>query len=135
MLKKIVNFIWKKKAVIIVLILSAGIFVGYKIISGKEDGYVLGTAQKRTITEIVTESGIIAANGRVNIYSPTNGIVSNVFVSNRESIKENQVLFTVKQAENTRRETLATVERVHDMLKITAKMSLSHKKRPELLQR
>ncbi|MDD5415947.1 MAG: efflux RND transporter periplasmic adaptor subunit [Candidatus Daviesbacteria bacterium] len=151
MLKKIVNFIpgaigwffktsWKKKLVVTLLILIAGFFIGYKIISGSKEGYTLGTVQKHTVTEIVTESGIVATNGSVNIYSPTNGVIDQVFVANGESINENQVLFTVKstatsqekttayaayeaavaavkQAENTHRETLATVERVHDDVK------------------
>ncbi len=151
MLKKFVNFIprvfgwffkssWNKKAVIIVLILIVGFVVGYKIISSREDGYILGTAQKHTITEIVTESGVITTNGRVNIYSPTNGVIKEIFVLNGEAVLENQKLFTVKstattqekttayaayeaavaavkQAENTHRKTLATVERVHDDVK------------------
>ncbi|MDD5147322.1 MAG: efflux RND transporter periplasmic adaptor subunit [Candidatus Daviesbacteria bacterium] len=151
MLKKLVNFIprivgwffktsWKKKAIITLLILIVGFVAGYKIISGRKDGYVFDTAQKRTITEIVTESGTVATNGSVNIYSPTSGVIGEVFVSNGESINENQVLFTVKstatsqektaayaayeaavaavkQAENTHREALAIVERVHDDVK------------------
>jgi RND family efflux transporter MFP subunit len=114
--------------------------VGRKIISGKKDGYVFGTAQKRTITEIVTESGTVTTTGRVNIYSPTNGVVEKVFVENGESVSEGQKLFTVKstatpqekaaalaafqaaksavqQAENNRRLSQATVDRVHDDLK------------------
>lgn len=131
---------WKKKTVIIIVILLAGFVIGRRILTGKNNGYVMDTAQKRTITEIVTESGTLTANGKVNIYSPTHGVVGDVYVSNGETVTEGQKLFSVKstatpqektaalavyqaaktavqQAENTRRATSATVDRVHDDLK------------------
>jgi HlyD family secretion protein len=130
---------WKTK-IVVVVILFAAVIMGRRIFSGKSDGYVLGTAQKHTITEIVTESGTVTTNGRVNIHSPTNGVIEEIFVTNGENVTESQKLFTVKstatpqekatalaafqaaksavqQAENTRRSTAATVDRVHDDLK------------------
>lgn len=134
------NTSWKIKAVIMAVILIAGLLIGWRIISSKKDGYIFDTTQKRTITEVVTESGMVTTNGRVNIYSPTNGVIGKVFVANGETVSESQKLFTVKstatpqektaalsayqaakaavqQAENTRRATQATVDRVHDDLK------------------
>jgi HlyD family secretion protein len=137
MLKK---FITKKRAVIILLILISGFFVVRKVFPGKENGYILGKVQKQTITEIVSESGIVSTSGRINIYSPTNGLIDKMFVANGDKVVELQKLFTVKstatpqekaaalaafqaaktdvqQAENNRRSTMATVDRVHDDLK------------------
>jgi RND family efflux transporter MFP subunit len=129
-----------KKVSIILVLVIAGFWAGKKVISTNKDGYIFDTVQKRTITETVTESGTVIANGRVGIYSPTNGVVDVVFVANGEAVLENHKLFTVKstassqekaaaysdyeaakaavqQAENTRRSTQATVDRVHDDLK------------------
>jgi RND family efflux transporter MFP subunit len=117
-----------------------GFFISKKIFFKSESGYVFDTAQKRDITEVVSESGTITANGSINIFSPTTGVVSNVFVVNGQSVAERQKLFTVKstatpqekaaayaayqvavtavqQAENSRRSTQATVARIHDDLK------------------
>jgi len=131
---------WKIKAIILLLVLIAGFFAGKKIFFGKKDGYVFGSAQKRHLTEVVTESGIITTDGRVKIYSPTNGVIGEVLVTNGEAVTESQKLFTVKstatsqekaaalaafqaaksdvqQAENNRRATQATVDKVHDDVK------------------
>jgi len=141
---------WKKKIVIIVMLLIVGFFIGWRLLNNPSDGYIFGTVQTRTITEVVSESGAITANGSVRIYSPTNGVVAEVFVSNNEGVKEKQKLFTVKstatpqekatalaafqiaatvaqQAENTRRSTKATVDRVHDDLKDVDSESFSQK--------
>ncbi len=130
----------KKRILIIAVVLIIGLFVIIKIVSKRSDGYIFSTAQKRTITEIVTESGIITTNGKVNVYSPTNGVIEKIFVTNGESVLEGQKLFTVEstattqevvtafaayqaansavqQAENTRRNTSAIVDRIHDDLK------------------
>ncbi len=133
---------WKKKTVIIVIVVTLiiGFFAGRQFFNNGDNGYIFGTVQKRTITEIVSESGAVATSNSANIYSPTNGVIEEVFVSNHEEVSEKQKLFTVKstatpqektaafatyqtaalavnQAENTRRSTGATVERVHDDLK------------------
>jgi RND family efflux transporter MFP subunit len=131
---------WKLRIVFIVLFLVVCVVVGGNIFSKKTNGYVLGQVQKHTITEVVTESGLITAKGGAIVYSPTTGVISNVLVANGETVIENQKLFTVKstattqekaaviaayeaaksavqQAENIRRSTQSTVDRVHDDMK------------------
>ena len=131
---------WKKKTVVVVVVIIIGLVVGWQLLGNGDNGYVFDTARKHTITEEVSESGIVVTNSSVNIYSPTKGVVGEVFVSNGEDVEERQKLFTVKstatpqektaafatyqaaasavqQAENTRRATTTTVERVHDDLK------------------
>jgi HlyD family secretion protein len=131
---------WKKRTAILVAVVLIGGLIGKTIFFKKADGYVMDTAQLRTITEVVTESGTITANGKVDVYSPTTGVIGEVFIANGEIVTEGQKLFTVKstatpqekaaalaayqaaktavqQAENTRRGTVATVDRVHDDLK------------------
>jgi RND family efflux transporter MFP subunit len=130
----------KIKVIILLLVLIAGFFIVKQLFFGKKDGLIFDTVQKRSITEVVTESGIITTDGRVRIFSPTNGIVSEVYVSNGEVVSEGQKLFAVKstatsqekaaaqaafraaqsdlqQAENNRRATQATVDKIHDDVK------------------
>lgn len=131
---------WKIKAAVAVAVIIAGFLISREIIPRQGDKYVLGKIQKQAITEMVTESGVVTTNGSANVYSPTNGIIDKVLVSNGESVSENKILFSVKstataqeevaayaayqvaqaavrQAENTYRGTLATVDRVHDDVK------------------
>jgi multidrug efflux pump subunit AcrA (membrane-fusion protein) len=115
-------------------------FIGRSYFAGKRGDYILSKVGKHSITEIISESGTVTTTSKVNIYSPTNGIVSEVFVANGDKVTEKQKLFSVKStatqqekaavyaaykaaitalatAENTRRSTIATVDRVHDDVK------------------
>jgi RND family efflux transporter MFP subunit len=76
----------------IVIIVS---FVGSKT---KKPSYKTEEAKRADISEIVTESGFISTNGKIDVYSPTTGIVDTVLVKNGDSVKENQTLFTVKSS-------------------------------------
>ena len=125
-------------------IIAAGILavvlIAFKLNSAKKDQYVFGVVKKENIVEVVSESGTVSSNDRTDIFSPTNGLISKVYVSNGDIVKEGQKLFdvkstatsqeksealaiyqaaksTVQQAENNRRMTLATVTRVHDDVK------------------
>jgi RND family efflux transporter MFP subunit len=60
--------------------------------------YKTAEAKKTDITEIVSESGNITVTGRVTIYSPTNGIVEDVFVKNGESVTVGQELVRIKSS-------------------------------------
>lgn len=48
------------------------------------------------ITEYVTEAGNIIASGKTDIYSPTDGIVTETYVANGDSVDEGDPLFAVK---------------------------------------
>jgi HlyD family secretion protein len=58
-------------------------------------GYVFGKVAKATITEIVSESGTIVPDGSVTVYSPTNGLVTEIYVSNGQRVKAGDKLFKV----------------------------------------
>jgi len=130
----------KRRVIIIVALVFVLIFIAFKLFSGKKDQYVFDAVKKSEITETVSESGALSTNSKVGIFSPTNGVVEKIFVSNGDNVTEKQKLFTVKstatpqekteayslyvaakstvqQAENNRRSTIATVNRVHDDVK------------------
>lgn len=129
----------KKKIFIIVLIIVVAI-VGFVFFSRKKSQYVFESVTRRTIIGLVSESGTVTSNGGTYIYSSTTGVINKVYVTNGDFVTEKQKLFSVKststpqqraesyalyqaaksavqQAENTRRSTSATVDRVHDDVK------------------
>lgn len=88
-LKKKVFFIG-----ILVIVALFLIFQFYKL--NQPPPYTTQKAIKSDITEIVSETGNITPTGAINVYSPTNGVVTDVYVSNGEKVVEDQELFTVK---------------------------------------
>ncbi len=129
---------WKIKILIVAMLVVGAWFISTR--SNNEPEYTTDVVKKADITEVVSESGTIASVGSTAVYSPTNGLVDEVFVTNNQEVKRNEKLFAVKstatkeeittayaayqaaasavqQAENIRRSTTATVDRVHDDVK------------------
>lgn len=84
-----------------IAVVSGGIIlivVLITVVSGalRGPGYSTDTVKRRTISDVVSESGMIAKSGTVNVYSPTNGFVEKVLVQNDDVVKKDQELFTVK---------------------------------------
>lgn len=89
----------KKKILVIVVAIILVFFVLPGIAnSNKKPSYESAIVTKEDITEVVTETGTIAVSGRVDIQSPTNGVVREVFVKNGDIVKKGQVLFTVESS-------------------------------------
>lgn len=109
LLKKIISFpkkllrwflklSWKKKIIVIVLlIVLVSIFVN-QIESDPTQGITLAKAQKEDITETVTETGNISANGSIQVFSPTNGVTTEVYVKNGDTVTEGQNLLTIESS-------------------------------------
>lgn len=96
-LEKFRGLSWKKKIVaVILLIVALGIL--FSVISNltKKPDYTTAKVTKSDITENVTETGSIIASGRTDVYSPTNGIVREVFVANAQSVEKGVNLLTVE---------------------------------------
>jgi len=126
--------------IIIVVIIIILTIVGVMFFSNKKSEYIFETVGRKNITGMVSESGTVTASGGVYLYSSTTGIIDKVYVLNGDIVTEKQKLFSVKstatpqekvegyalyqvaksavqQAENNRRSTSATVDRVHDDVK------------------
>lgn len=84
------------------ILLIAGLIILFIIISQvisnatKKPPYTEAVVAKGDVLEIVTETGNIQTTGRTDIYSPTNGVVDNVYVANGEGVVEGQELFSIK---------------------------------------
>ncbi|MFH1535726.1 MAG: efflux RND transporter periplasmic adaptor subunit [Patescibacteria group bacterium] len=89
-----------KRKIISITLMTILLVVVFIAVSNyfKKPGYTTDRVAKSNITEIVTESGAISTNGRIDIYSPTNGIIKDIFVSNDEEITEGQELFSVESS-------------------------------------
>lgn len=89
----------KKKILIIILLL-----VGFFIVSGvvgnftKPAPYTLEKVEKTDIVETVTESGNVVSSGRIDVYSPTNGVVTESYVTNGMYVEEGHKLYVVKSS-------------------------------------
>ena len=64
----------------------------------KPSPYTTEKVKRANITEIVTESGNIVASGKNDVYSPTNGVVTETYVDNGSRVTEGQKLYMVKSS-------------------------------------
>lgn len=109
MIRAIKNLIYKlflfvknlslKKKIVVIALIGIGIFFGFQQFQKtKQNQYTTVKAVRGTVEEIVSETGSIAVNGKTDIYSPTNGVVEEVFVTNGESVTVGQELFTIQSS-------------------------------------
>lgn len=98
-IKSFLNLSIRRKLLIIFLGIVLFAISG-SIISNltKPAPYTLEKAKKADITELVTESGNITTMGKVDVYSPANGVITEVFVGNDNYIEKGEKLFTVKSS-------------------------------------
>lgn len=90
---------WKKKtAVIVFAVIVLSVVVGQIGALTAPAGYTLAKAQMGDITETVTETGSISANGSSQVFSPATGVVTKVFVSNGSVVSEGQDLLTIESS-------------------------------------
>ncbi len=89
----------KRKIIIIVLLIIGAVIVS-NIIGNltKKPPYTTAKTEITDITEEVTETGNIVASGTTEVYSPTNGVVTESYISNGDSVVEGQELFVVQSS-------------------------------------
>lgn len=90
---------FKKKALAVTLLLIAVIIASQQIQNlTKPPAYTTQKVAKGSITETVTETGNIIVAGKADIYSPSEGVVEEVFVTNGDEVTEGQELFRVQSS-------------------------------------
>ncbi len=89
-----------KKKIITVVIFFIILTLLLQIIGNitKKPSYITAKAEKTNITEEVSETGNVVAGGRVDVVSPTNGIITEVFAENGDNVTEGQNLLTVQSS-------------------------------------
>ncbi|HSW87583.1 MAG TPA: HlyD family efflux transporter periplasmic adaptor subunit [Candidatus Saccharimonadales bacterium] len=98
---------WKKRiaviiAVIIILIIIKNVFFG-----GKKQQYTFDTVQKGTITQLVTENGNVISSNENDVYSPTNGMLDQIYVKNGDYVHKGDKLFTVRSTATPQEQAVA----------------------------
>lgn len=86
---------FKKKLLVLVIL---GIIV-WMIVSSIQNGtpeYNTETVTRADIVETVDESGVIKISGQTDIYSPTTGIIEELYVTNGQQVTIGQELFKVQ---------------------------------------
>lgn len=87
--------ILNKTIFVLFLILTFGA-ISWQLQKNSKAKYNTVKVDRSDITETVDESGVIKISGQTDIYSPTNGIVEEVYVKNGDSVVASQNLFKVR---------------------------------------
>ncbi|MCR4330194.1 MAG: efflux RND transporter periplasmic adaptor subunit [Candidatus Roizmanbacteria bacterium] len=87
--------LWKKVALVIGILVL--LFIIKSVSQGKKQPlYITTKVELGNIVELVSETGNVSSGGRVNIYSPTSGIITKLYVQNGDIVNTNDPLFEVQ---------------------------------------
>jgi HlyD family secretion protein len=107
----------KRNKVIVIVLLMILLVVGlrFKSVQSNKPQYVIAKVTTSDISQIVSETGNISTGARTDVYSPSTGIVEEVYVKNGEEVTEGTQLFKVnssatEQEQSTARANLLTAQ-------------------------
>lgn len=95
----IVNSSWKKRIIIVLIILGIAFLSRYILGKSKEERvtYNTSTAQKGTLISSISGSGTITSGNYTNVTTKVSGAVKNVFVTNGGIVQKGQKIAEVTQ--------------------------------------
>lgn len=90
---------FKKKVAVIILVIILGL-ITFQVIGNitKKPTYTLVKVTRENLSETVSETGSIVANGKTDVFSPTNGIITEVLVQNDQIVEKGEELFKVESS-------------------------------------
>ena len=86
---------FKRKIIVVVVLILIAFFIWNKVAGGKSNGYVFEPVKRATITQTVSEIGNVRKGASTDVISPSTGIVDEVLVENGDTVVVGDVLFTV----------------------------------------
>ncbi len=92
---------WRTLLFLIIAVVILMISVANRL---KKPAYTTDTVKRATVTQTVTDSGVISSNNTVAVYSPATGTITEVYVQNGQEVKKGDQLFRA-QSSATRAET------------------------------
>ncbi len=89
-----------KKKILLVIVVLIILVIASNVISSvtAPPPYTTQKVNRENIIEIVTESGNISASGKIDVYSPTDGVITETYVRNGDFVKEGDTLFKVESS-------------------------------------
>lgn len=95
--------------IILIIVLSFAIMSQIQRVNAKPQ-YILKKVERGNITELVSETGNVANTSITNIYSPSTGIIEEIYAANNDRVISGQNLFKVKSTatEQEKSEALAS---------------------------
>ncbi len=94
--KKITSLSLVKRVIILLAIVGIGLTIYFRSQTDENNGYIFATVERQSIIEKVSESGNISIAGVTEVYSPTNGVIEEVYVTNGQIVGIEDNLFKVK---------------------------------------
>jgi HlyD family secretion protein len=88
---------FRKYQKILLVVFIAGVLIALRMmLLAKPDNSIKYTVIKDSLVDTVQVTGTYKVASQVAVYSPTNGIIKKVFVSNNEQVKKDDKLFEVE---------------------------------------
>ncbi len=95
--KRINSFSWKIRISLLIVVFIVLVFVVKSVFfSGSIEKYNFDTVENGTVTQFVTVNGNVTAANATDVFSPTNGVLDEIFVENGDTVKKGDALFTVR---------------------------------------
>lgn len=95
-LKKVRTISRSKKILGMLTIAGLLYFIFTSLQTSKQDTVTLYTVKRGDIAETIVNSGNVNISGNASVYSPSTGIVEEIYVANGDSVTEGQQLLQVK---------------------------------------
>ncbi|HNQ31938.1 MAG TPA: hypothetical protein PKJ68_05640, partial [Candidatus Woesebacteria bacterium] len=90
------RFLTNKKRIIVIFIAIVVFIIIVFVQRGVKSEYVTTKVIRSDIVEIVDESGIVKISGQTHIYSPTTGIIEELYVGNGDYVEIGDELLKVR---------------------------------------
>lgn len=95
---RFINASLKIKVIVVAVILLV-VWFGYSRITAAQNqqpSYQTAQVQRGTIISTISESGNVSSANQVNVNSPTDGVITDIYVKNGDQLNTGDKLFTVK---------------------------------------
>ncbi len=87
---------WKKRALLLALVFMVLFFLLKSTLLRGGPEYSFDTVEKGNVTQVITVNGNVIASNATDVFSPTNGVLDEIFVKNGDIVAKGNALFTVR---------------------------------------
>jgi len=98
---------WKKRIIVSIVLLVLLFILKRALFPSQKQNYTFDTVSKGTITQLVTENGSVIASSETDVYSPANGVLSQIYVQNGDHVNQGQKLFSVQSTATAQEQAVA----------------------------